>query len=97
MHARVARFEGASADEMDTIIEDINSRGGSGPPEGVPAVGFILLADKQNGTSLAISFFETEENMRTGDAALNEMSPPAHSGGRRTAVEFYEVGARFQV
>jgi hypothetical protein len=97
MHARVARFEGASADEIDAIIKDLNSRGDSGPPEGVPAAGFILLADRQNGTSLAISFFETEDDMRTGDAALNAMSPPAHTGGRRAAVEFYEVGARFQV
>jgi hypothetical protein len=37
-----------------------------------------------------ITFFESEEEMRRGDEALNEMTP--QGGGRRTGVEFYEVG-----
>jgi hypothetical protein len=37
--------------------------------------------------------FETEEDLRKGDAALNEMSPSGPDVGTRTSVEIYEVGA----
>jgi hypothetical protein len=96
MHARVARFEGGTADEMRRGVAAISHQAGQGPPEGVPAVGFLLLVDPEGGRGLAISLFDTEEDMRTGDATLNEMSPPAGTMGRRTSVEFYEVGADFR-
>jgi hypothetical protein len=31
--------------------------------------------------------------MRTGDATLNAMTPPAAATGQRASVEFYEVAA----
>jgi hypothetical protein len=91
MYARVARWEGADADAMRSSAEEISSRAASGPPEGVPAQGFVLLIDPDNGQSLAVSLFETEEDLRQGDATLNEMSPPNDGMGRRTSVETYEV------
>ena len=36
-----------------------------------------------------MTFFDSEEDLRRGDAALNEMNP--EDGARRTSVEFYEV------
>ena len=91
MYARVARWEGAEADGIRRFAEEISSRAGSGPPEGVPARGLLLLIDPDGGRSLAISLFETEEDLRTGDAALNAMNPGADDVGRRTSVESYEV------
>jgi hypothetical protein len=38
-----------------------------------------------------VSLFETEADMRTGDEALNAMSPSGTGMGRRTGVELYEV------
>ena len=43
------------------------------------------------GRSLGIALFESEEDMRHGDAALNEMNPSSDQVGSRSSVEFYEV------
>jgi hypothetical protein len=92
MYARVAKWEGAEADALRESGAEMNERAPSGPPEGVPAKGFLMLIDPEGGRSLAISLFETEEDLRTGDAALNDMSGPSRDDvGRRTSVESYEV------
>jgi hypothetical protein len=46
---------------------------------------------------LGISLFETEEDLRQGDEALNAMSPPTETGGGRTSVETYEVAVDVRV
>jgi hypothetical protein len=51
----------------------------------------MMLADPDNGRTLGIVLFDTEEDMRTGDAALNEMNPGGSGASRRTSVEMYEV------
>jgi hypothetical protein len=58
----------------------------------VPAKGFLLLIDPDGGKTMAISLFETEEDLRAGDAVLNEMSPPDDGFGERASVDSYEVG-----
>lgn len=92
MYARVTRWEGAEPDGMRRSAEQIRERSGSGPPEGVPAVGFTLLFDPEGGRGLAITLFETEEDLRQGDAALSAMDPPDDGMGRRASVDVYEVG-----
>jgi hypothetical protein len=87
----VARWEGAEAGALRASGEEINARASEGPPPGVPAKGFLMLIDPDGGRSLAISLFETEEDLRTGDAALNEMTPSGENVGKRIAVESYEV------
>jgi hypothetical protein len=91
MYARVARWEGAEADAVRSAAAEINSEASAGPPEGVPAKAFLMLIDPDKGETVGISLFETEEDLRTGDAALNEMSPPGDSFGRRVSVDSYEV------
>jgi len=91
MYARVARWEGAEGDAMRRAADEINSEASSGPPEGVPAKGFLMLIDPDGGRTMAISLFETEDDLRAGDAALNDMSPPDDGFGSRTGVETYEV------
>ena len=90
--ARVVSFEGVSKERMDEMrIEmEANER-----PEGVPATEFIVLHDPQTERSLAIVFFESEDDYRTGDEALNAM-PAAETPGRRTSVAKYEVTARMK-
>ena len=90
MYARVARWEGAQADALRRTAEEIGSQ--SGPPPGVPAKGLTLLIDPDSGHSLAIALFETEEDLRKGDEALNAMNPDSDDAGRRVSVETYEVG-----
>ncbi len=77
---------------MRRTVEQINSDATSGPPEGVPAKGFMMLIDPEKGQGLAISLFETEDDLRTGDETLNSMNPPGEGLGHRVSVEIYEVG-----
>jgi hypothetical protein len=91
MLARVTTWEGGTAEAIRANSEAITSQAGSGPPEGVPSVGFTMLTDADNGRVLMIGLFETEEDLRTGDAVLNEMSPPNEGMGTRGPVNVYEV------
>jgi hypothetical protein len=96
MYARVARWEGADAETLERTAAEIRKDAESGPPEGVPAKGLLLLNDVDSGRSMAIALFETEDDYRQGDETLNSMSPPADGMGRRVSVEKYEVGAQIE-
>src|SRR3954463_10480920 len=91
MSAGVGRWEGADGDTMRRSAEEINSRADSGPPEGVPSKGIMILIDPDNGRGMAGGPFQAEEDYRQGDETLNQMNPPGEGFGRRTAVEKYEV------
>jgi hypothetical protein len=93
MHARVATFEGGDPDEVRKAVSEMQQRSESGPPEGVPAVGFLLLHKPDK--VIAVGLFETEEDLQQGDATLNSMDPPVPGAmGQRTSVEMYEVGVK---
>ena len=98
MYARVVRWEGADAESLERTAGEIRSQAeaGDGPPEGVPAKGLLILNDGENGRSLAISLFETEDDYREGDATLNSMSPPGEGLGKRVSVEKYEVAVQLE-
>ena len=96
MYARVARWEGASAEALKETATRIQSDADSGPPEGLPAKGLLLLNDLEGGRSIAITLFETEEDYRQGDATLSAMSPPGEGMGQRVSVQKYEVGAQLE-
>jgi hypothetical protein len=58
----------------------------------VPAVGFLMLMSPDGNKVLAISLFESEEDLKQGDATLNSMDPPVQDGmGKRTSVELFDV------
>src|SRR3954466_16077379 len=96
MHARVATFDGGDPDQVRDVVKQIEQQGQSGPPEGVPAVGFLLLHRADEGKVIAVSLFETEEHLQQGDATLSSMDPPVPGAlGQRTSVEAYEVGVKF--
>lgn len=97
MYARVVNWEGGEADAMREAAKEIGERASQGPPPGVPAIGFLLLIDPDNGRSLALSVFETEADMRQGDETLNSMNPPGDGLGSRGAASFYEVAADYRL
>jgi hypothetical protein len=41
-----------------------------------------------------VTLFESEEDLRRGDEALNAMSPAVDAGQRRANVEIYEIAHR---
>jgi hypothetical protein len=89
MYARVATFQGDPA-TTDEAIGMVRGQVDSGePPPGLEGAKMLMLVDRESGKGLGITLFENEEAMRRGDEALNAMTPTG--GGRRTAVEFYEV------
>jgi hypothetical protein len=91
MYARVTRWEGLDSEAARRFSQMINSS--DGPPEGVPSSGIMFLSDADNGRSLVIGLFDTEDDLRTGDAALKAMDRPPEAKGEITSVEFYEVTA----
>jgi hypothetical protein len=83
-------FEGVSSDR----IADMKRQMAEGErPEGVPASEIIVLHDAEAEKSLAIVFFETEDDYRRGDEALNAM-PAGDTPGQRTSVAKYDVAIR---
>jgi hypothetical protein len=89
MYARVARWEGLDEDAIRQFAGMINSS--DGPPEGVPSSGILVLSDVENGRSLVIGLFDTEDDLRSGDAALKAMDRPPEAKGEIGSLEYYEV------
>ena len=89
MYARVASWENGTDADIQKMKAQVES--GEGPPPGVPAKGLMLLVDRESGRSLAITLFETEEDLQKGHETLNGMSPDDDSQLRRTDVALYEV------
>jgi hypothetical protein len=91
MYARVATFEGDPADADRAIQFVRGEQEADSPPPGLEnAKGMMMLIDRERGKGLGITLYESEEDMRRGDEALNAMNPPG-SAGRRVSVDFYEV------
>jgi hypothetical protein len=98
MFARVATFEGDQGD-LRQVAESIRKDSESGPPEGVPGKELVVLTGLDSGKMVAIVLFDTEDDLRKGDEALNAMSPPPGEQGlaRRTGVEMFEVAVHAKV
>src|ERR1700730_17149929 len=90
MHARVASFEGRDSSLTDQLIQRVRERGPSSVPD---AKGFLGLFDRERGTALAITFFDSEEAIRNSEQAFEDMAQhfPAEMRGRRTSVDVHEV------
>jgi hypothetical protein len=88
--ARVVSFEGVDKNHMEELKREIES---NPRPDDIPATEIIVLHDPENDTSLAIVFFETEDDYRRGHEALDAM-PAADTPGRRTSVTKYDVTVR---
>jgi hypothetical protein len=89
--ARVVSFDGVSSERMAQMQKEIQE--GGDRPEDVPASEIVILHDPESEKSLAILFFETEEDYRRGDEALDAM-PAADTPGKRTSVTKYQVALR---
>ena len=88
--ARVVVFDGVGKDRMEEMKREME---GQERPEGVPASEIVVLHDADADRSLAIIFFDSEDDYATGDAALNAM-PAGDTPGQRTSVTKYDVVTR---
>jgi hypothetical protein len=90
MYARVASFEGRDSSLTDQLIQRVRDQGPSSVPD---AKGFLGLFDRERGTSLGITYFDSEEAIRSSEQAFEDMARdfPSEMRGRRTSVDVYEV------
>jgi heme-degrading monooxygenase HmoA len=90
MYARVASFEGRDSSLTDELINRVRDQG----PRSVPdAKGFLGLFDRERGTALGITFFDSPEAIRNSEQAFEDMAQnfPAEMRGRRSSVDIHEV------
>ncbi len=85
--ARVVEFDGVSKDRLDQMRQEME---GTAPPEGVPVKELIVLHDADADKAVVVVFFDSEEDYRQGDAALNAM-PADDTPGKRSSVKKYDV------
>ena len=91
--ARVVTFDGVSSDRIEELKRDMSD---GEPPEGLPATEIVMLHDAEAEKSLVILFFDTEDDYRQGDEALNAMQTD-DTPGQRTSVTKYDVAVRMSV
>ena len=87
--ARVVSFEGVTKDRIEELRRDISQ----GPRDDIPANEVVILHDPKTQKSLAMLFFETEDDYGRGDETLNAM-PTGETLGRRSSLATYDVAIR---
>jgi hypothetical protein len=94
VHARVAFFEDHDPGEMDELIRRLEERSRRHPELLPEARAFLVLADREGGKSIGITFFDSEEAIEAAEPAFASFPRdyPDSLKGRRTALEVYEVG-----
>jgi hypothetical protein len=90
MYARIASFEGRDSSLTDELVSRVRQQGPSSVPD---AKGFLGLFDRERGTALGVTFFDSEEAIRKSEQAFEDMAKnfPAEMRGRRKSVDVYEV------
>jgi hypothetical protein len=88
--ARVVAFEGVNADRMEELNREMKE---GEQPDNIPATEVVVLHDPEAEKSLVILFFESEDDYKRGDEALNAM-PAGDTPGRRASVTKYNVAFR---
>jgi hypothetical protein len=88
--ARVVSFDGVDSERIAQMQQEME---GGERPDDIPATEIIVLHDPGASKSVAIVFFDNEEDYAKGDAALNAM-PATDTPGQRTSVAKYDVAIR---
>ena len=88
--ARVVSFDGVDSERMAQMRQEMEQ---GERPEEIPAKELIILHDPESSKSLAIVFFDNEEDYAKGHAALEAM-PAGDTPGQRTSVKKYDVAIR---
>ena len=88
--ARVVAFDGVTDERIEQLRKEI---GESGRPDEIPATEILILHDPDAQKSLAIVFFDNEDDYHRGDAVLSAM-PADDTPGNRSSVAKYTVAIR---
>jgi hypothetical protein len=85
--ARVVTFDGVTSDRVAEMQREME---GGERPEGLNATEIIVLHDPEAERSVAILFFENEDDYQQGHEILDAM-PSSDTPGRRSGVTKYDV------
>jgi hypothetical protein len=88
MHMRVVRFTDVDPEHLESRVSARSEE--QGPPEGVKAKGIKVMHDADQRTAVVVQFFETEQDMRDSEAALDGMDP-SETPGTRVSVDRGEI------
>jgi hypothetical protein len=88
--ARVVEFDGVTRERMAQLKQQIEE---GGRPDDIPVTEIMILHDPEAERSLAILLFDSEDDYRRGDAALNAMDTTDTPGSRRSVTR-YDVAVR---
>jgi hypothetical protein len=88
MYVRLVRFTDVAAERVEQLLARIEAAGG--PPPDVPTTGRQMLFDESQGTAVVLQFFDTAEDMQTGDQAFGAMDP-SETPGTRASVDMCEL------
>ena len=97
MFARVSTFTGAS-DQVDEAVRQVREDVLPRTEQLDGYRGAYLLVDRENGKSLAVTFWESEEAMRESEAATSTLRSEIADalGTQMIGVERYEVAVAAQ-
>ena len=94
MRARMATFRVDDPAKVDDEIATTRRYLEDGKlPEGIPATGFLMLVDREAGKLVEVLFFESDEDLRRGDATMNSYAP-SEGSMHRVSVEHFDVPVR---
>jgi len=88
VYVRVVRFTDVTAERVQQLLARIEEA--DGPPPDAPTTGLQMLFDESQGTAVVLQFFDTAEDMQTGDQAFGAMDP-SDTPGTRASVDMCEL------
>ena len=90
--ARVVTFDGVDSDRIQQMKQEMES---GERPDDIPATEIIVLHDADASKSIAIVFFDNEDDYVRGNEILDSM-PRDDTPGERTSVSKYDVAIRMK-
>jgi len=91
MRARMATFQ---VDDPAKVDEEIATTRryleGGRLPEGIPAIGFLMLVDREAGKVVEVLLFDSDEDLMQGDETMNSYAP-GEASMHRVSVERFDV------
>ena len=87
MFLRVVRFTDVDPDRVEAMLGEVES---GGPPEGVTSSGIQMMLDRDQRTAVVIQMFDSEDDMKSSEAALDGMDA-SETPGTRASVDRGEV------
>jgi hypothetical protein len=94
MRARMATFQVDDPAKVDEeIVTTRRYLEGGRLPEGIPAIAFVMLVDREAGRIVELLLFENEEDLQQGDETMNSYAP-GEGSMHRVSVERFDVPVR---